>query len=167
MRAGVMLRWFCPCVPFGTLHGILQFLLLFQLLRIAAFAKSGETLGRFAPFVQRLYPDIVLLVPVRFLMDGSLGQGGGVHLPLLRLAQMLRFLHGKVGFAEPQMLRFFSGFVCVQFQLFLFGDRLFCHGLFRRGTGLAAGRFLFEFQLLVTHFCPPSDTSPSFVVMMR
>ena len=121
MGAGVMLRWFCPCVPFGTLHGLLQFLLLFQLLRIAAFAKSGETLGRFAPFVQRLYPDIVLLVPVRLSMDDRLGQSGGVHLPLLRLAQMLRFLHGQVGFAKPQMLRFFGGFVCVQFQLFLLG----------------------------------------------
>ena len=154
---------FCGFGAFLALH--LGFLL--ELPGIAAFGNITDISCRFFALAQRLHTDVFILVLVNFVMHRRPGSMGGVHLPLLRLAQPAQFVRGQFRLAKPQMLCLFRSFICIGFQLFLFGHRLL-HPRFLRGrTGLFGGRFLFEIQLRIAHFCAPSETSPNLVVMIR
>ena len=67
------------------------------------------------------------------------------------------FIGGDFGLAETQVLGFFHCFVCIKFQLFLFGHRLLHLGFFRRGARGRALLILLKFQLrlILTHAFPP------------
>ena len=86
------------------------------------------------------------------------GGSSGIHSTFLLLCHAGCFIRGDLGFAKTQVLRLFRCFICVQFQLLLFGLRLLDLRLFRRG---ACGRALlvllkFQLRLFLTHaFVPP------------
>ena len=124
-------------------------------------------LGGFFALAQSLHTDVFILVLVNFPVHRRAGGMGGVHFTLLRLAQPAQLVRGQFRLAKPQMLCLFRSFICIGFQLFLFGHRLLYLGFFRGRTGLFCGRFLFDVQLRFTHFCTPSETSPNLVVIIR
>ena len=140
---------------------------LFQLPGIAALGNIVGGLSGFFALAQSLHTDVFILELVNLPMHRRAGGVGGVHFPLLRLAQPAQFVWGQFRLAEPQMLCLFRSFICIGFQLFLFGHRLLYLGFFRGRTGLFGRRFLFDVQFRFTHFCAPSETSPNLVVIMR
>ena len=148
---------------FLALH--LGFLLEFP--GIAAFGNITDISCRFFALAQRLRAHIVVLVLFNLPVHRRPGGMGSVHFPFLRFAQPAQFVRGQFRLAKPQMLCLFRSFICIGFQLFLFGHRLLHLGFFRRRTGLFGRRFLFDVQLRFTHFCAPSETSPNLVVIMR
>ena len=140
---------------------------LFQLPGIDALGNIPDISCCLFTLAQSLCAHIIVLVLVNLPMHRRPGGMGGVHLPLLRLAQPAQFVRGQLRFAKPQVLRPFRSLICIGFQFFLSGHRLF-HPRFLRGrTGLFYGRFLFDVQLRITHFCVPSEVSLSLVVRMR
>ena len=134
---------------------------------IAALGNIPDISCRLFALAQRLRAHIVILVLVNFVMRRRPGGMGSVHLSLLRLTQPAQFVRGQFRLAKPQMLCLFRSFICIGFQLFLFGHRLLYLGFFRGRTGLFGRRFLFDVQFRFTHFCAPSETSPNLVVIMR
>ena len=156
-------RRFCGFRAFLALH--LGFLLEFT--GVAALGNIPDISSRFFALAQSLRAHIVVLILVNLPVHRRPGGMGSVHLPLLRLTQPAQFVRGQFRLAKPQMLCLFRSFICIGFQLFLFGHRLLYLGFFRGRTGLFCGRFLFDVQLRFTHFCTPSETSPNLVVIMR
>ena len=162
-RSRLLCRRFCGSGTFLALH--LGFLLEFA--SVSALGNIPDISCRLFALAQSLRAHIVILVLVNLLMHRRPGGMGGVHLPLLRLAQPAQLVRGQFRLAKPQMLCLFRSFIRIGFQLFLFGHRLLYLGFFRGRTGLFCGRFLFDVQLRFTHFCAPSETSPNLVVIMR
>jgi len=76
---------------------------------------------------------IVILVLVNLPVHRRPGGMGGVHFPLLCLAQTAQLVRGQFRLAKPQMLCLFRSFICIGFQLFLLGTD--CSTLFSRGNG--------------------------------
>ena len=147
---------FFPCLHLGF---------LFQLPGVVVSGKIADIPGRFFALAQRLHTDIIFLVLVDFPVCRR--PGGSVHLALLLFCQSAQVVRGQLGFAKAEVLCLFLGFVRVQLQLFLFGLCLLDLCFLRGRTGLFCCRFLFEVQLRIAHFCAPSETSPSLVVIMR
>ena len=162
-RSRLSCRRFCGFGAFLALH--LGFLLEFA--GVSALGNIPDIASRLFALAQRLHTDVFILVLVNLPMHRRPDGMGGVHLPLLRLAQPAQLVRGQFGFAKAEVLRLFLGFVRVQLQLFLFGLYLLDLCFLRGRTGLFCGRFLFEVQLRFTHFCAPSETSPNLVVIMR
>ena len=154
---------FCGFGTFLALH--LGF--LFQLPGVAALGNIPDISCRLFALAQSLHTDVFILVLVNFPVHRRAGGMGGVHLPLLRLAQPAQLVRGQFRLAEPQMLCLFRSFICIGFQLFLFGHRLLHLGFLRGRTGLFGRRFLFDVQLRIAHFCAPSEISPNLVVIIR
>lgn len=63
-------------------------------------------------------------------MHRRLGGSSGIHGTFLLFGHAGCFIGGDFGLAETQVLGFFHCFVCIQFQLFLFGHRLLHLGFF-------------------------------------
>ena len=156
-------RRFCGAGFFLCLH--LGF--LFQLSGVAILGKVLNIPGGFFALAQRLHTDIIFFVLVDFPVRRRPGKGSGVHLAFLLLAQSAQIVRGQFSLAKAEVLRLFLGFVRGQLQFFLFGLCLLDLCFLRGRTGLFCGRFLFEVQLRIAHFCAPSETSPSLVVIMR
>ena len=97
-------------------------------------------------------------VGVQALSEGEKAAGNVRDISKSRYARKLK--------KKAKMQGFFCGLFCIGFQLFLFGHRLLHLGSFRGRTGLFGGRFLFDVQFRLAHFCP-SETSPNLVVIMR
>ena len=96
-----------------------------------ALGNIPDIFCRFFALAQRLRAHIVILVLVNLPVYRRPGGMGGVHLPLLRLAQPAQFVRGQLRLAEPQMLGFFGGLFRIGFQLLLSGHRLLHLGFFR------------------------------------
>ena len=154
---------FCGSGTFLALHPGF----LFQLPGIAAFESIPDISNRLFALAQSLCAHIVILVLVDFPVHRRPGGMGGVHFPLLRLAQTAQLVRGQFRLAKPQMLGFFGGLFRIGFQLLLSGHRLLHLGFFRGRTGLFCRCFLFDVQLRIAHFCAPSEISLSLVVRMR
>ena len=120
---------------FGALLA-LHLVFLLELPGIAAFGNITDISCRFFTLAQRLHTDVFILVLVNLPMHRRASGMGGVHLPLLRLTQPTQFVRGQFRLAKPQMLCLFRSFICIGFQLFLFGHRLLYLGFFRGRTGL-------------------------------
>ena len=131
-RSRLSCRRFCGFGALLALH--LGF--LFQLPGIAALGNIVGGLGGFFALAQSLHTDVFILVLVNFPVHRRAGGIGGVHLPLLRLAQPAQLVRGQFRLAKPQMLCLFRSFICISFQLFLFGHRLLHLGFLRGRTGL-------------------------------
>ena len=131
-RSWLLCRRFCGFGAFLALH--LGF--LFQLFGVTALGNIPDTSSRLFALAQSLRAHIVILVLVNLPVHRRPGGMGGVHFPLLCLAQTAQLVRGQFRLAKPQMLCLFRSFICIGFQLFLFGHRLL-HPRFLRGrTGL-------------------------------
>ena len=109
---------------------------LLEFAGISALGNIPDISRRFFALAQRLHADIFILVLVNFPVYRRPGGMGGVHFPFLRLTQPAQLIRGQFRLAKPQMLCLFRSFICISFQLFLFGHRLLHLGLFRGRTGL-------------------------------
>ena len=140
--------------------------LLFQLSGVTTFGNIPDIASRLFALAQSLRAHIVILVLVNLPVHRRPSGMGGVHLPLLRLAQPAQLVRGQFHLAKPQVLGFFGGLFRIGFQLLLSGHRLLHLGFLRGRTGLFCRCFLFDVQLRIVHFCP-SETSPNLVVIIR
>ena len=122
-----ILRFWC------LLSLCLGFLLEFA--GIAAFGNITDISCRLFALAQSLCAHIVILVLVNLPVHRRAGGMGGVHFTLLRLAQPAQLVRGQFRLAKPQMLCLFRSFICIGFQLFLFGHRLLYLGFFTGENG--------------------------------
>ena len=162
-RSRLLCRRFCGSGTFLALH--LGFLLEFA--SVSALENIPDISCRLFALAQSLRAHIVILVLVNLLMHRRPGGMGGVHLPLLRLAQPAQLVRGQLCLSKPQVLGFFGGLFRIGFRLLLSGHRLLHLGFFRGRTGLFCRCFLFDVQFRLAHFCAPSEISLSLVVRMR
>ena len=153
-RSRLPCRKFCG---FGALL-VLHLGFLFQLPGVSVLGNIPDISCRLFALAQRLHADVFILVLVNLPMCRRSGGSSGIHSTFLLLCHAGCFIRGDLGFAKTQVLRLFRSFICVQFQLLLFGLRLLHFGLFRRRARGRALLFLLEFQLrlFLTHaFAPP------------
>ena len=118
------------CVAVGSLNGrfcgfgtllALHLGFLLELPGIAALGNIPDISCRFFALAQRLHTNVFILVLVNLPVHRRPGGMGGVHFPLLRLAQPAQLVRGQFRLAKPQMLCLFRSFICIGFQLFLLG----------------------------------------------
>ena len=123
------------CRPTGLRHrsifSCLQLGFLFQLPGIAILGKIAGCFFGLQALVKSLCANIVVLVLVNFSVRRRPGGSSGIHGTFLLFGHAGCFIGGDFGLAETQVLGFFHCFVCIQFQLFLFGHRLLHLGFFR------------------------------------
>ena len=117
VRSRLLCRRFCGSGTFLALH--LGFLLEFA--SVSALGNIPDISCRLFALAQSLRAHIVILVLVNLLMHRRPGGMGGVHLPLLRLAQPAQLVRGQLCLAKPQVLCFSAALSASVFSFFFLG----------------------------------------------